>query len=149
MRWDRDFVIVISGIICNAQLFRVKELTHITAYLPRVIFTGYTTMIVNTAARGLQLLLFLFAGFATHINLYGGQVGPLECNGIAAADLPDVRTVSLANTDCFLLASISPLRPRPFLVRIYILSKEAYRSRRVFLFPKVPACRVIASAITC
>lgn len=90
MRWDRDFVIMLSGVICHTQLFRVKELTHIAANFPRVIFTCHPTMIVNTAARGRQLLLFLFTGFATHINLNGGQVGLLECDGIAAAGRADV-----------------------------------------------------------
>ncbi len=78
-------MVVLSGVICHTQFFRVKELPHIPAYFPRVILTGHPAMIVNTAARGRQFLLFLFAGFATHINLNGGQVGLLERDGIAAA----------------------------------------------------------------
>ena len=83
-------MVVLSGIICHAQLFRVKELTHIAADFPGVIFTGHPTMIVNTAARGRQFLLCLFAGFATHINLNGGQVSLLEWDSIAAACIPYV-----------------------------------------------------------
>ena len=85
MRRYRDFVIVLSGVIGHTQLFRVKELPHITANFPWVIFTGYTTMIVNTVSRGCQCLLWLLTGFAIDVNLHGGQVIALECDGIAAA----------------------------------------------------------------
>ena len=90
VRRYRDFVIVLSGVIGHTQLFRVKELPHITANFPRVIFTGHTTMIVFTVFRGFQFLLYLLAGFTAHINLNGGQVGFLERDGIAAAGRADV-----------------------------------------------------------
>jgi hypothetical protein len=35
-------------------------------------------MMVNTAARGRQLLLRLLAGFAAYINLHGGKIRPLR-----------------------------------------------------------------------
>lgn len=83
-------MIVLSGIIRHAPLFRVKELPHIPAYFPRVILTGYATMIMLAAFRCSYLLLRLFTGFAAHVNLYRGQVSTLERDGIAAAGRADV-----------------------------------------------------------
>jgi hypothetical protein len=66
-------MVVLSGVIGHTQLFRVKELTHIAANFPRVIFTRHSTDCA-AAARGCQLLLGLLAGFAADINLHGWQV---------------------------------------------------------------------------
>ena len=90
VRGHNYFMVMLPAHIRDTQLFRVKELPHIPAYFPRVILTGYATMIVLAVFRCSYLLLRLFTGFATHINLHGGQVGLLERDGIAAAGRADV-----------------------------------------------------------
>ena len=100
---------MLSGVIGHTQLFRVKELPHITANFPRVIFTGHTTMIMFTVFRGCQFLLYLLAGFTAHINLYSWQVSTLERDGITAAGRADIRAVSFAHADCFIFAGVNPL----------------------------------------
>lgn len=68
-------------------------------------------MIMFTVFRGCQLLLYLLAGFTAHINLNGGQVGLLERDGIAAAGLPNVGTVSFCYPNRFIFAGVHPYRP--------------------------------------
>lgn len=103
-----DFVVVLSGIIRHTRLFRVKELPHIPADFPRVIFTGHTTMMVNTTARGRQLLLRLLAGFPAYINLHGGKIRPLKGDRIAATGGADVRTVRFCHPEGSVLTGIRP-----------------------------------------
>ena len=136
VRRYRDFVVVLSGIIGHTQLFRVKELPHITANFPRIIFTGHTTMIVFTVFRGCQFLLYLLAGFTAHINLYSWQISTLERGGIAAAGLPDVRAVGLSDADRFIFAGVQPCRPGPFLIGIKVLIEEPGGAYRVIEFPR-------------
>ena len=100
--------LVLSGVIRHTQLLRVKELPHIPADFPGVIFTGHTTMTVNTAARGRQLMLRLLAGFPAYINLHGGKIRPRQGDCIASAGGADVRTVRFCHADGSVLTGIRP-----------------------------------------
>ena len=108
VRRYRDFVVVLSGIIRHTRLFRVKELPHIPADFPGVIFTGHTTMMVNTAARGRQLLLRLLTGFPADVNLHSGKIRPLQDGRIAAAGGADGRTVRFCHAEGSVLNGIHP-----------------------------------------
>nr|DAN16389.1 MAG TPA: hypothetical protein [Caudoviricetes sp.] len=90
---------------------------------------------------GGQFLPGEFTGFATDANLHSGQVSLLEGDGIAAAALPDVRTISLADADRFVFAGVHPFRPRPALIGIKVLVKKAGGSNRVIIFPEISLCR--------
>ncbi len=90
---------------------------------------------------GGQFLPGEFASFATDVNLHSGQVSPLEGDGIAAAALPDVRSVSLTDADRFIFAGVHPLRPRPSLIGIEVLVKKAGGAHRVIIFPEITLCR--------
>jgi hypothetical protein len=108
VRRYRDFMVVLSGIICHTQLFGLKS-CRTSPPISHGSSPGHATMIVLSAPLVCQFLLRLLAGFAAHVNLHGGQVGLLERDGIAAAGLPDVRTVSLADADRFVFAGVHPL----------------------------------------
>lgn len=98
---------------------------------------------------GGQLLPGEFTGFATDVNLHSGQVSLLECDSIAAACLPDVRTVSPADADRFVFAGVHPLRPRPALIGIEVLVKKRVVPTGLSSSQKSRFAAVIASAITC
>lgn len=104
---------------------------------------------------GGQFLPGEFAGFATDFNLHSGQVSLLDSDIIAAAALPDVRTVSLADADRFVFAGVYPLRPRPALIGIEVLVKKAggawglsssHASRTAVLTASVIACCMLISS---
>ncbi|SQC45245.1 Uncharacterised protein [Klebsiella pneumoniae] len=139
MRWDRDFVIVLSGLICNAQLFRVKELdAHHRLfprdYLYRLHHHDCEHRRAWSSASALPVRWFRHSHQS--VRRAGWPAGSVTVS--LPPIFPTSEPSALPTRIVLFSPVISPLRPRPFLVRIYILSKEAYRSRRVFLFPKSP-----------
>ena len=100
MLWDSNVMRVRWRIAGQVKIRVLLVIRAVRTFPPLFTRRTVTTLVVmRPVFRCSQRLLRLLAGFAGNINLNGGQIGAFNGHGIAAAGLPDVRAVSLADAN--------------------------------------------------